>query len=201
MTNTKRNSLIISFRENDNQRDLEEAFKSIKKELKMRENNDSTWLRIPRTDIEELHLTAFHKAATSYKSEMSNFRTYLNSCINNLLKNEEKRMKRRPEEIYESTSSEDESEEELNLLENIADDTKLEEEALKKEQRQLIRHLYANTDEFAQKVIEKFLELGNVGATAKSLNSNADRVNRALARLGRQYDANRFGDPSDYFTA
>ena len=201
MTNTKLNSLIISFRENDNQRDLEEAFKSIKKELKMREHNDSTWLRIPRTDIEELHLTAFHKAATSYKSEMSNFRTYLNSCINNLLKNEEKRMKRRPEEIYESTSSEDESEEELNLLENIADDTKLEEEALKKEQRQLIRHLYANTDEFAQKVIEKFLELGNVGATAKSLNSNADRVNRALARLGRQYDANRFGDPSDYFTA
>lgn len=201
MTNTKLNSLIISFRENDNQRDLEEAFKSIKKELKMRENNDSTWLRIPRTDIEELHLTAFHKAATSYKSEMSNFRTYLNSCINNLLKNEEKRMKRRPEEIYESTSSEDESEEELNLLENIADDTKLEEEALKKEQRQLIRHLYANTDDFAQKVIEKFLELGNVGATAKSLNSNADRVNRALARLGRQYDANRFGDPSDYFTA
>ena len=201
MTNTKLNSLIISFRENNNQRDLEEAFKSIKKELKMREHNDSTWLRIPRTDIEELHLTAFHKAATSYKSEMSNFRTYLNSCINNLLKNEEKRMKRRPEEIYESTSSEDESEEELNLLENIADDTKLEEEALKKEQRQLIRHLYANTDEFAQKVIEKFLELGNVGATAKSLNSNADRVNRALARLGRQYDANRFGDPSDYFTA
>jgi len=95
----------------------------------------------------------------------------------------------------------DEQGNELTFFELQKDDFDTEEEAIKKEQRQLLRHLYANTDEFAQKVIEKFLELGNVGATAKSLNSNADRVNRALARLGRQYDANRFGDPSDYFTA
>lgn len=116
MENKKLNNLIVSFKELGNHDNLTKAYKQVAKELKMREHSDSQWVKLPRTDIEEIHLNAFYKAATTYKKGKSNFRTYLTSCVNNFLRDEEKKLRRRVEEVQESAISNEEDDGKANEM-------------------------------------------------------------------------------------
>lgn len=84
------------------------------------------------------------------------------------------------------------------------DDTEAEAVAKKKEaeQRQLLDFLLeSTTDSLTKKIVRMLPEYDSANALAKALGVHHSVVSRKMKSLARFYDANRFGDISDYLAS
>lgn len=100
-------------------------------------------------------------------------------------------------EVYDSVSEDGSS-----MLESIQDPERFEETVQKKrDQLELISILLAKADEFTMKVCNARVIFESDNATAKSLGIHHTKVSRTLEKLARRYDANRFGNVFQYYSA
>ncbi|MFZ4454272.1 hypothetical protein [Salibacterium aidingense] len=202
MNNPKKlNKLVSVYKLSGKDKDFDIVFQHLESMMERSISLNSRKYLLSEEETRAIYHDVLYYCTENWKEDVGNFIGYFTRTVNyRLIDHARKKEKLREREIIPKRIETEGKEDDTDFFEVQNSGINLEDEAIKMEQRQLLRHLYANTDEFARSVIEKFLELGNVGATAKSLNSNDNRVNSALARLGRQYDANQFGDHRDYVT-
>lgn len=100
-------------------------------------------------------------------------------------------------EIYDSVSEDGSS-----MYESIEDPVRFEEVVQKKrDQQKLISVLLASADEISVQICTNYDVYDSDNALAKALGVHHSTISRSFAKLKRRFDANRFGELSDYITA
>lgn len=208
MTKEKLNSLVLQYRDTRCNHVFEEIYNTVSPVWRRTVHSDAAVAGVDRRDMWALYEDVLLKVIEAFNPEKANFENFLNASLYNAkkdLRKEKSRLYRR--ELYGIMRGHGADEEGAATLDFESDTWVTEEDAIasvqrERDQRQLISFLVANADDFTKKVVKSLPSYAfNYTSLGKAIGVHHSKVSRALIRLARKYDGNRFGDISDYMTA
>lgn len=205
MINEKLNNLVCRYQNTGDETVFNEIYYIVSRNWFSNPEGDA---RFALTDVSEvcaMYDDTLLRVVRAYKKK-GNFVHMLRASIYNAKCDlREKNQRRRKMEIYEGDELLDQGV--GDLLEVIGGEKSAEECALSCVQRErdqwpLISSLVAHSDDFTKKVVELLPSYDfSFSALGRALGVHHSKVSRALTRLSRNYDQERFGEISDYMSA
>lgn len=209
MTKEKLNSLALQYRDTRSNSIFEEIYNEVSPVWERSVQSDAAVAGVDERDMWALYEDVLLKVIEAFDPKKSDLEHFLNSSLANAkrdLRKEKGRLYRR--ELFGIMKGHGADEESAATLDFESSTDIPEEDAVfsvqrKRDQRQLISFLVAQAgDDFTEKVISLLPSYDfSVTALGKALGVHHSKVARAIKRLSRYYDEQKFGDVRDYLTA